>query len=210
MKTKTPRKKPTTNQKLSIYLILGFVFLIPAIAISIFISDAITPVLHKRQLVHNSNVSEGRVVNKESSHSTTRGGGISTYTIDYEFKPIGQSGASAPALTRTNYAISKSEYQRYHVGSTIEITYLASNPTINAPSNMLHRMGASFSLLMQLIFGFIAPIILLNVLHKRFPKIYRKKSWIAVPIWLGTLIASFAVGAMLGVAIVRGLEFILF
>lgn len=180
-----------------------------AIGIGFLFVDSVIEIMQKRRLVNGVQIMAA-VTDRESNFNVIRGGGFSSYEIDYEFRYTDSQTGQLKKQIRTNYEVYQSEYETFTPGSTFVATFIPGEPTINEPVDTAARLSPQTVLLVRLIASLIV-VGMVGTLISKFSRIFErfersKKAAIIAALSLVALV----VGLMVGGSIARLLELALF
>ena len=137
------KKQPSKKTIIAIRILYTVLALAAVVAIFFFARS----IADKRTLINTGEQIIGTVTTKETDNHVSRSGSMTTRTLDYAFTPRG----STEAVAKDDFVVSKKEYETYPQGSPIPITYLTSDPSMNAPTVSLRHMHPQSALFVYLI-----------------------------------------------------------
>ncbi|HEX7483989.1 MAG TPA: DUF3592 domain-containing protein [Candidatus Saccharimonadales bacterium] len=130
------KKQKLIKKKTIILQCVLIVLLLLTIAVAVFFFSH--SIANKRTLSDKGEQVNG-VVEKHDLHiSTSRSTSLTTRKIDYSFVPK----ESKEKVIKTDFNVSRVEYEKYPLGSKIPITYLPSDTSENEPTASLRHMPA--------------------------------------------------------------------
>ena len=145
---KTQLKKPV------LYVMVALLSIPLIIGIGYLTVNAVTEVLHKRRLVNGVQII-ATVTDRESHFNVVRGGGATSYGIDYEFQYTDRQTGRIQKQVHVDYPVYKKEYATYTPGSTFTTSFIPSDPQVNEPAAAVGRLSPQSVLLARLMTGLI-------------------------------------------------------
>jgi hypothetical protein len=183
------KQKPANKKAVIATRVFIAIFTVIAIVGIFFFARSIS---EKHTLIHTGEQAVGVVIKQDTDIHTNRSGSFTSRTMSYSFTPED----SKQKITKSEFNVSKKEYENYPQASAIQITYLPSDPSINQPTVSLRHIPVMSVLVIYLIGIFIASYICTKigkVIRKKY-NIKKKQSYWNMPIALVAVAIIVAMG----------------
>lgn len=159
-------KQPNKKAVIATRILIAALILATSVAAVLFIRA----IIDKRTLIDKGEEAVAIVNTQNIDNHVNRSGSIAQRTISYTFN----SKEAQEKVTNNEFTVSKTEYEKYPAGSEIPVTYLPSDPSMNAPTVSLQHMSP-----MTLLFTYYLGIIGACTLFTKIGKLLRNKYKIA-------------------------------
>ena len=178
------------------------------VGIGFLFADSVTEIMQKRRLANGVQIM-ATVTDQESRFNVVRGGGHSSYQIDYEFQYTDRQTGQLKKQVRADYPLYKKEYAAYTPGSTFVASFIPGEPNVSEPAATVGRLSPQTVLLMRLLIG-LALVVTAGVLISKYSGIFERiRGMSRTAAVVASVVAALGLGQMVGGALARLLEQIL-
>lgn len=183
------------------------VLLVPfVIGIGLLTADSVAEIMQKRRLKNGVQIM-ATVTDRKSSFNVVRGGGLNSYTIDYEFQYTDRQTGQLEKQAHADYPVYKKEYGTYPPGSRFTASFIPGDAAVNEPAATVGRFSPQTVLLAKILTGILAAGLVFGLLVSKLSRVYERFEGLKKGVVNGViLVAAFVMGSIVGGSVAHFLE----